>query len=91
MGTLDVGTFDVGIKSKNNGVATVASNFTSVVVNHGLAVTPALDDILVTPTNNLGTATKFWISAPTATQFTINVDVAPVISAATFVWASAVI
>lgn len=69
-----------------NGTATVLSGTTSIAVTHGLAVTPALANISVTPTNNLGSATRFWISNPTNTQFTINVDVNPGATTATFAW-----
>jgi hypothetical protein len=69
-----------------NGTATVANATTSIVVTHSLAVTPALANISVTPTNNLGTATKFWISNATNTQFTINVDASPGATTATFAW-----
>lgn len=74
----------------SNGTATVASGETSVAVTHSLKVTPDLQDISVTPTNNLGTATKFWISTPTATQFTINVDQDPGATTATFAWTASV-
>ncbi len=73
-----------------NGTATVANGATTVVVSHGLSVTPVLKDLSVTPTNNLGNATKFWISSPTATQFTINVDSDPGATTATFVWTASI-
>lgn len=69
-----------------NGTATVANATTSIAVSHGISVTPALANISVTPTNNLGTATKFWISNATNTQFTINVDADPGATTATFAW-----
>jgi hypothetical protein len=75
---------------EGNGTATVASGNTTVVVTHGLGVTPDLQDISVTPTNNLGNATKFWLSTPTSTQFTINVDVDPGATTATFVWTASI-
>lgn len=74
--------------TENNGTAVVASGSTSIVVTHGLNRTPALKDISVTPTNSLGNATKFWISTPTATQFTINVDADPGATTATFAWSA---
>lgn len=58
---------------KNSGTATILSAATSVVVTHGLGVTPTLDDIRVTmgesPTNDPG---NVWVDTITATQFTIN-------------------
>lgn len=79
---------NVGFATEAQGTATVSSASTSVVVPHGLAATPALKNISVTPTNNLGSATKFWISNPTATDFTINVNAAPGASTATFAWSA---
>lgn len=76
--------------TENNGTATVANGTTSIAVTHGLSATPALDDISVTPTNNLGDATKFWISNPTATQFTVNVDADPGAGTATFAWSASI-
>lgn len=75
-----------GFITRAQGAATVLSGTTSIVVNHGLGMTPALSQIQVVPTNNLGAATKFWISTPTATQFTINVDANPGAPTATFAW-----
>lgn len=82
---------NIGFKTENSGTAIVASGTTSIVVNHGLDVTPTADDVSVTPTNNLGTATKFWIDTLTATQFTINVDADPGAGTATFAWRAAVL
>lgn len=79
-----------GYVTENNGTATVANATTSIAVTHGLSTTPALDDISVTPTNDLGNATKFWISTPTSTQFTINVDADPGAGTATFVWTASI-
>lgn len=70
----------------NQGTATVANGTTSIAVTHNLGTTPMLDDISVTPTNNMGTAAEFWISTPTSTQFTINVNADPGATTATFVW-----
>lgn len=82
---------NIGWKTENRGTATVANGATTVVVTHGLASTstaptPAAKDFLVTPTNGLGAATKYWISAVTATTFTITVDADPGATTATFVW-----
>ena len=77
---------NIGWKTENGGTATIASGNTSIVVSHGLDITPTLGNIAVTPTNNLGTAAKFWISSPTNTGFTINVDVSPGATTATFSW-----
>jgi hypothetical protein len=60
-----------------NDTATLANGATSVVVTHGLGVTPDIEDISVTPIEAWGAATQFWISTPTSTQFTITVDQDP--------------
>jgi hypothetical protein len=77
---------NIGWKTDNTGTATVIDTTTSIAVAHGLAITPTLGDIVVTPTNNLGNATKFWVSGATTTEFTINVDVDPGATTATFAW-----
>jgi hypothetical protein len=77
---------NIGWKTENGGTATVANATTTIDVAHGLDATPALGNIAVTPTNNLGNAAKFWISGVTNTQFTINVDVDPGATTATFSW-----
>ena len=77
---------NTGFVTENSGTATVASGTTSIAVSHGLHITPNIKDIHVTPTNNLGSAAKFWISGVTSSQFTINVDVNPGATTATFVW-----
>jgi hypothetical protein len=77
---------NLGWVTEANGTATVANGATTAVVTHGLGRTPALKDIAVTPTNNMGNATKFWVSSPTSTQFTINVGSDPGATTATFAW-----
>lgn len=85
-GTNTVVRNNIAWATEASGTATVASGNTTAVVTHNLAVTPSLANISVTPTNNLGSATKFWISNPTSTQFTINVDVDPGATTASFSW-----
>lgn len=79
---------NIGYATESSGTATVANGTTTIAVNHTLSTTPALANISVTPTNNLGSAAKFWISGVGATQFTINVDVNPGAGTATFAWAA---
>ena len=55
-------------------------------MTHGLDITPSAEDISVTPTNNLGNASKFWISDIGASTFRINVDTDPGADTATFSW-----
>lgn len=79
-----------GIPTATSGTATVLSGTTSIVVTHGLAATPTLPQISITPQGTLGAAARFWISGPTATQFTINVDVNPATNVA-FSWQARVL
>jgi hypothetical protein len=69
-----------------SGTATVPSGSTSIAVAHGLPFTPSTKDVSVTPTNNLGSAAKFWISTLDATNITIAVNVDPGATTATFAW-----
>lgn len=91
LGSASIVRNNIGHITENSGTATVASGSTSIVVTHGLAsntntAAPTVKDVIVTPTNNMGSATKFWVSAISATTFTISVDVAPGATTATFAW-----
>jgi len=86
MGSIKRGRAPSEFVTKNNGTATVPSGETYVLVSHGLSnQTPGAKDISVTPTNNLGNASQFWVSNITSTGFRINVDVDPG-GDATFAW-----
>jgi hypothetical protein len=74
------------INNQNFGTATIANGDTSVNVTHGLGETPSIQDISVTPTNSLGNAAKFWVSAVSSTTFTITVDADPGSDTAIFAW-----
>lgn len=76
-----------GWKTDNTGTATVPAAAGAVGVNHGLAITPAIAAISITPIGNIGAAVKFWVSNVTATGFDINVDAAPGGAGADFAWA----
>jgi hypothetical protein len=78
--------WNIGYTTENSGSATISSGNTSTTVSHGLSVQPAISTISVIPTNNLGSATKFWVSNVTATTFRINTDVDPGVTTATFNW-----
>jgi hypothetical protein len=77
---------NIGWVTESKGTVTVANGSTTIVVNHGLESSPALSNISVTPTNDMGNAAKFWISNITVSQFTINVNADPGATTATFVW-----
>ncbi len=70
----------------NSGTATISSGTaTSVTVTHGVGYTPLLENISVTPTTNLGTAAKYWVSTPTSGTFIININ-AGAGASSTFAW-----
>lgn len=70
-----------------SGVAVIPSGSTSVVVTHGLPLTPTVDDIYVTPaedpTNSVG---MIWVDTITSTTFTIHVEADPGASNLSFGW-----
>jgi len=75
-----------GYVTSSKGTATVADDATYVDVTHGLSKTPVAQEIVVTPTNNLGDASFYWISDVGASTFRINVDGDPGAGTATFAW-----
>ena len=66
-----------GYITESSGTATLANATTSIVVTHGLAVTPSAGDITVTPIEAWGAMTEFYIDTYTSTQFTIHADQDP--------------
>lgn len=77
---------NAGYITENSGTATMPSGSTLISVTHGLSVTPTADKIKLTPTNNLGNATKYWIGSTSSSTFQIYVDINPAGSGATFAW-----
>jgi len=77
---------NVGYATEKSGTATISSGNTYTDVSHGLDIKPATSSISVVPTNNLGDATKYYISDVGASTFRINVNVDPGVTTATFVW-----
>ena len=76
---------NIGYRTSNTGSATIAAAATTVLVNHGMAVAPRQQDIMLTRgTTNAG-STDLFASNVTATQFTINTAAAPT-SAITIMW-----
>ncbi|MDP3013394.1 MAG: hypothetical protein Q8M92_04075, partial [Candidatus Subteraquimicrobiales bacterium] len=71
---------------KTSGTATVISGDVLVNVTHDLPMAPDIENIIVTPTNSLGNAAKFWVSDVGATTFRINVNADPGATTATFTW-----
>jgi hypothetical protein len=80
-----------GYITEASGTATVASGQTTVSPTHGLSVTPTAAHISVTPTNSMGNAAKFWVSAVSSTTFTITVNADPGATTATFAWKAEVV
>jgi hypothetical protein len=70
--------------SKNRGTGVIANGNTSVTITHGLIATPK--EINITPTNNFGTATGWYVSSIGSTTFDVNSDGDPGASTATFNW-----
>jgi hypothetical protein len=79
-----------GFIKESAGLATIPSGSTKVTVNHGLSVAPSLKDITVTPTSDFGNG-AFWVSGPTATQFTINLTGVKLPTGVGFAWRVAVL
>jgi hypothetical protein len=74
-----------GYVTENSGASTVPSGNTFMVVNHGLTASPG-NNLSLLPTNNLGNATRFWVSNVGNSTFQINLDVDPGASGAAFSW-----
>jgi hypothetical protein len=73
----------------NSGTATITAAVTEVTVTMGIQSTmrpTSLSLISVRPTNNLGTATKWWIDTLSGDTFKIKVDAVPGATTATFAW-----
>lgn len=77
-----------GVETFNRGSATIPAGSTVTSVAHGLPNPPSPDSrhISVTPTNDLGHASQFWISNVGPSTFDINVDADPGDRGASFVW-----
>lgn len=63
---------NTGYTTESTGTATIPAGETSIVVSHGLALTPT--NIIVTPRENIGSV---WANTFTTTQFTIHCSTAP--------------
>lgn len=68
---------NIGHVTENAGTETIANGTTSIAVTHGLDVTPAIGDVMVTPIEAWGAMTEFYIDTYTSTQFTIHADQNP--------------
>lgn len=83
---------NIGYVTENSGSSLITSAATTVVVTHGLAVTPAAENITIigkeNPTNSVGTV---WVDTITSTQFTVNVENDPGASNWDFGWRAIVL
>ncbi|OGT55471.1 MAG: hypothetical protein A3E01_09185 [Gammaproteobacteria bacterium RIFCSPHIGHO2_12_FULL_63_22] len=70
---------NTGYITEAQGSATLLNGTTSIAVNHGLSLTPIAGEIMVTPLDDLGTASKFRVPTAdyTSSQFTIRVNADP--------------
>lgn len=68
---------NIGYRTSNNGISTIVSGATTVVVTHGLAVTPLIRDIMLTRAGGNAGSTDLYAGTITSTQFTINTAAAP--------------
>ncbi len=76
---------------RKRGTATLSSGDTSVSVSHGLSTTPSTEDILVTPMQDLGSASYCYVDKSTigASSFDIKVDADPE-THLTFTWQASI-
>jgi hypothetical protein len=78
---------NLGWTTENSGTSAVANGTTSIVVAHGLDITPTLDMISIVggenPTNDVGT---IYVDSIGAANFTVNVENDPGASGFDFGW-----
>jgi hypothetical protein len=67
---------NLGFYNEARGENKVGSGTSSVNVTHGLSVTPAQSDIMITPVANIlaASANTWWVSAVSSTTFTVTVN-----------------
>ena len=76
---------NIGYRTSNTGEGVIAAGTTFVVVSHGLAAPPRLQDIVLTRQNTNAGSTDLFVSGITATQFQINTAASPSINV-TMTW-----
>lgn len=59
------------------GTGTIASGTTSATINHGLPMTPSINQIQICMTTGIGAAKSVWISGVGPTTFTVSCDANP--------------
>lgn len=76
-----------GFVTDAKGTITTTAGPTSFTIAHGLAMTPSIADITLTPATSLGLAASFWVSALDASNLTITFNTAPG-SGVSIVWSA---
>jgi len=66
-----------GIVTSSGGQATLTSAATTTTVTHGLAGTPRLQDVTITPNSGAGTGVFYAVTSVTATNFVITAQANP--------------
>ena len=72
VGSVSYGALPFKPFTRNKGSATVPSGASSVVVTHGMAVTPVAADVTITPLSNDYSRQGAWVVNVTSTTFTIQ-------------------
>lgn len=75
-GTNKIISGNVGYSNSKKGVLAITVGLTNITVPHLLDVTPGQADIVCMPTSDVAATniTRWWVSAVTATTFTLNVN-----------------
>ncbi len=71
-----IGGNPLGFVTASNGTGTIATSASSATITHGLAFTPAANDIQITPTSSLAASslTSYWVSAVSSSTFTVTAN-----------------
>ncbi|MNL07526.1 hypothetical protein D3C87_1282060 [compost metagenome] len=79
---------NLGYRTRNNGTATIAAgSTTNNAILHGLAITPRLQDIQLTPCGvGLGAATVLKVDSVSANYIVVSTNIAPGGAGAAFNW-----
>ena len=70
--------------TERSGTAIIPSGSTNISVSYSMNITPTAENIVITPTNSMGNATKFWVDNISNLGLRINVDVDPGATGASF-------
>ena len=63
--------------TENTGTAQITAAVRFVVITHSISVTPSASQISITPLDDMGSSTKWFITEIGATTFKLNVDQVP--------------